>query len=195
MMIPLYTIGYGSRSLEEFIALLHHYQVEYLVDIRSQPYSRFQQQFSRQNLEQVLQTQHIHYMFMGDSLGGRPKDETCYIDGKVNYARLQEKDFYQQGIQRLQNAWSKQLPVALMCAEARPQECHRSKLIGNTLFSKGIDVLHIDENGATQTQEAVNNSHLNGQLSLFNEGEEMFLQSKKISHSRKRYTPSAKDKL
>ena len=194
MTIPLYTIGYGARSIEQFIALLQQYRVEYLVDIRSRPYSRFQQQFSKQNLEQALKEQHIHYMFMGDSLGGRTSDETCYIDGKVNYARLQEKDFYQQGIQRLQNALTKQLYVALMCAEARPQECHRSKLIGNTLVNRGIEVLHIDENGATQTQEAVNNSHLNGQLSLFNEGDEVFLQSKNIGHSRKKYHPSTQDR-
>jgi uncharacterized protein (DUF488 family) len=168
--------------------------VKYLVDIRSQPYSRFKQEFSQRSLEQALKAEGIHYMFMGDSLGGRPKDETCYVDGKVDYTKLQEKDFFQQGIARLHTAWTKQLMVALMCAEAKPQECHRSKLIGNILTNQGMQVLHIDENGEAQTQERVNNSHLDGQLSLFNEGEEVFLQSKKIGHSRKKYNPSAKDR-
>jgi uncharacterized protein (DUF488 family) len=194
MTIPLYTIGYGTRSLEEFIVLLRQYEVKYLVDIRSQPYSRFKQEFSQGSLEQALKAEGIHYMFMGDSLGGRPKDETCYVDGKVDYAKLQEKEFFQQGIKRLHTAWTRQLTVSLMCAEIKPQECHRSKLIGNTLSNQGIEVLHIDENGVIQTQETVNNSHLNGQLSLFNEGDEVFLQSKKISRSRKKYAPPFKDR-
>ncbi len=195
MTIPLYTIGYGTRSLEEFIVLLHRYEVKYLVDIRSQPYSRFKGEFSRGSLEQALKVESIHYMFMGDSLGGRPKDETCYVDGKVDYAKLQAKDFFGQGIARLHTAWTKQLTVVLMCAEARPQECHCSKLIGNTLSNQGVQVLHIDENGETQTQEKVNNSHLDGQLSLFNEGDEVFLQSKKIGRSRKKYNPSTEDRV
>ena len=43
-----------------------------------------------------------------------------------------------------------------MCSEAKPQECHRTKLIGNTLAEQNIDVVHIDETGATKTQLLIN---------------------------------------
>jgi uncharacterized protein (DUF488 family) len=160
--IPIYTIGYGNRSIQEFLDLLLRYHIEYVIDVRSQPYSRYSPDFSKKALEQHLQQQGIRYIFMGDTLGGRPEDETCYIDGRVDYSIVCTKAFYQQGIQRLRTAWEKQLGVALLCAEIKPQECHRSKLIGNTLFEQQIAVAHIDENGECKTQETVNQTLLGG---------------------------------
>ena len=47
MQVPIYTIGHGSRSLEEFVSLLQNYQIQYLIDVRSQPYSRYVPHFSK----------------------------------------------------------------------------------------------------------------------------------------------------
>ncbi len=165
--VPIYTIGYGNRSADEFIDLLQRYHVGYIIDVRSQPYSRFSPDFAKKALESRLQQQDISYVFMGNLLGGRPEDKTCYVDGRVDYALVGTKAFYLQGIQRLRTAWEKQLHVALLCAEAKPQECHRSKLIGNTLSEQGITVAHIDETGACKTQQAINQTLLGGQPSLF----------------------------
>ena len=154
--VPLYTIGHGNRSIDEFIALLKHYQIAFVLDVRSQSYSRYQPQFSQSALENVLKRHQISYLFMGDALGGRPQDQSCYIDGKVDYARLREKTFYQQGIHRLQTAWEKQLRVVLLCSEMKPQQCHRSKLIGNTLYEQAIPVSHIDEEGVLKSQQEIN---------------------------------------
>ncbi len=35
--IPIYTIGYGNRSIEDFVKLLQDYDIKFLVDVRSQP--------------------------------------------------------------------------------------------------------------------------------------------------------------
>ncbi len=177
--IPIYTIGYGGRSIEQFIELLHRYKIGFLIDIRSQPHSRFNQQFSKDTFEKVLRQHHIRYVFMGDTLGGRPNDSTCYADGKVDYSKVREKAFYQQGINRLHTAWEKQISVALMCAELKPQECHRSKLIGNTLCDQNIAVAHIDGTGELKTQQEVMQLLHGDQPSLFDE---------KINFSRKKYT-------
>ncbi len=165
--IPIYTIGYGNRSLEQFVEILQKYQIAFVIDVRSQPYSRFNQQFSKDNLEKHLKLCAIRYVFMGDTLGGRPKDETCYVNGKVDYATLSGKAFYQEGIARLRTAWEKQLRVAVMCSELKPEECHRGKLIGNTLMEQKIDVAHIDEAGNVKQQDAINHILTGGQLSLF----------------------------
>jgi uncharacterized protein (DUF488 family) len=167
--IPVYTIGYGNRSISEFVGVLQQYGIQFLVDVRSQPYSRFKPDFSKEQLEKQLKQCGIRYVFMGDTLGGRPDDSTCYVDGKVDYAVLREKAFYQQGIGRVRTAWEKQLHFALMCAEARPEECHRGKLIGNTLMEQHIDVAHIDESGKIKTQDEVNQAVRGGQLSLFDQ--------------------------
>ncbi len=181
--IPIYTIGYGNRSLEAFIALLQQYEIRYLVDLRSQPYSRFHPDFSRAAFEAKLKQQQMHYVFLGDKLGGRPQDTTCYVNGKVDYAILREKPFYLQGIQRLHMAWEKQACMVLMCSEQKPQECHRSKLIGNTLREKGIPVAHIDETGKLKTQEEVDDILSGGQLALFDDP----TLNTKMSLSRKKY--------
>lgn len=185
--IPIYTIGYGNRSIEEFVKLLQHYDIKFLVDIRSQPYSRFNSDFSKEALEKRLKQHAIRYIFMGDTLGGRPKDSTCYVDGRVDYARVREKSFYQKGISYLHTAWGKQLSIALMCSEVKPQECHRAKLIGNTLIEQDIDVAHIDEAGVIKTQLQINQMLTDGQPTLFAQ-ESLVTLSEKVGLSRKKYS-------
>lgn len=188
--VPIYTIGYGNRTIEQFIELLKRYEIAYVVDVRSQPYSRYSPQFSKDALEQQLKLHTIRYMFMGDALGGRPKDETCYVNGKVDYERVREKQFYKDGIERLRTAWAKQLRVVVMCSELRPQECHRGKLIGNTLSSSEpqVEVQHIDEHGNVRKQVDINDEVIGGQPSLFAEYNEDPIKDKRVGSSRKKYT-------
>jgi len=47
----IYTIGHSTRPQEEFIAVLRHYGIITLVDIRSMPRSRHNPQFNREELE------------------------------------------------------------------------------------------------------------------------------------------------
>jgi uncharacterized protein (DUF488 family) len=184
---PIYTIGYGNRSVEKFMAVLKEYQIQYVIDIRSKPFSRANQQFSKGPFERLLIQNGLHYVFMGDTLGGRPADATCYVEGRVDYSKVRTKEFYQQGISRLQTAWNKQIPVALLCAEAKPQECHRSKLIGNTLTTHNINVVHIDENGRLKSQEEIVSLLLGNQPLLFNGSQESMLLDNRMNFSRKSY--------
>ncbi len=152
--IPIYTIGYGNRSIEKFLICLQKNHIRYLVDIRSRPYSKFNPNFSRAELEILLRQHDIKYMFMGDLLG-ELNDNTCFRDGKVDYTKVREKDYFKEGISRIRTAWDKQLCIALMCLEPKPEECHRSKLVGNALTEQHIEVVHIDELGIKKTQNEV----------------------------------------
>lgn len=167
--IPIHTIGYGNRSISEFIALLKGNGIQFLIDVRSKPSSRFNPDFSRTNLEASLKTNHIRYVFMGDNLGGLPQSEACYTEGRVDYSKVEKQFFYRQGIVRLQRAWEKQIPVSIMCTEGKPEECHRSKLIGQTLTKMNIPLAHIDQNGELLSQQEVIDRITNGQLTLFEE--------------------------
>ena len=67
---------------------------------------------------------------MGENLGGRPKDRSCYDhEGHVLYEKISEKSFFIEGVNRLKVAYEKNLRVACMCSELNPCDCHRSKLI------------------------------------------------------------------
>ncbi len=163
----IYTIGYGARSLDELIATLRRYDIQYLIDVRSQPYSRHKPEYTKAALDQAIGKAGLRYVFMGDALGGRPSDQEYYSGEKVDYVKLREAPFYKEGIARLQTALDKGLTVALMCSEGRPQECHRSKLIGTTLEALGIEVRHIDEQGELKTQAEALDEITHGQLSFF----------------------------
>ena len=115
-LIPIYTIGYGSRSIAELIEVLHQHEIAYLIDVRSAPYSRYKPEFSKAPLANQLEQHDIRYVYMGDTLGGRPDDETCYVNGKVDYEKVKVTEFYQRGIQRLHTAFLSNNNLLSSCA-------------------------------------------------------------------------------
>ena len=153
--LPLYSIGHGNRKQEELLELLQRYGIQYLLDVRTSPYSKFNPQFNQNELKHFLLQNGTIYVFMGDTLGGRPEDESCYTDGKVDYEKIKTKDFFKIGIDRLKTAYKKNIPIVMMCSESKPQECHRSKLIGTYLQNEDIRVIHIDEKGKEKNQDDV----------------------------------------
>lgn len=160
---PLYTIGHGNRKLEDLLALLNDFGIEYLIDVRSQPYSKFNPQFNQNDLKFFLERNGIKYVFMGDTIGGRPKDITCYDnEGKVDYETVKKKEFFLNGIDRLKTAYNKDINVVIMCSESKPCECHRSKLIGKVLITDNIILKHIDEKDKIKDQSTVINELNNG---------------------------------
>lgn len=179
-MSALYTIGYGHRTFEEFLAVLRRYAIAYVVDVRSKPYSRYRPEYAKEPLEAQLKRERLKYLFMGDVLGGLPDDPSVYTDGHVDYAKIRETPWFASGLARLQKAHAQRLQVALMCGEAKPEGCHRTKLLGATLTELAIPVLHIDEHDELLTQQAAIQKVTGGQLSLFGEIPELTV-------SRKRY--------
>jgi uncharacterized protein (DUF488 family) len=177
---PLFTIGYGARTLDEFVSALKANGIEYLIDVRTAPYSKFKPEFSKELLQYHLERAGIRYLFLGDLLGGQPKDPACHTDGKVDYDKVRAQPFFQSGIERLKKAFEQQRRVTLMCSEGRPEQCHRSKLIGEALAAAAIPVCHIDEEGRLLTQQQVIERLTKGQMDLF--GQSSF-------SSRKRYGP------
>lgn len=154
-MTKIYTIGYGGRSSNDFMQLLRRYDIALLVDVRSQPYSKFNPDFTRSTLTRILRGAGVDYAFLGETLGGRPTDEDCFVDGLLNAARCEERAWYRQGIARLKSL-AAQRCTAIMCSEKDPANCHRSYTIGVTLQKDpSCSVLHIDKGGALKDQAAL----------------------------------------
>lgn len=147
------TIGHSNHSLEHFIQLLQEQAVEVLVDVRSQPYSRYSPHFSKKPLKEGIKEAGMMYLFLGQELGGRPKGAGFYDeDGYVFYDRVAEADFFLEGVERLQRG-IKKYRVAMMCSEENPAVCHRHLLVGRVLSERGLTVLHIRGDGQVQTNE------------------------------------------
>ncbi|OJW81418.1 MAG: hypothetical protein BGO69_14105 [Bacteroidetes bacterium 46-16] len=153
--VPIYTIGHSTRLQHELLELLLQYGIKYLVDIRSRPYSRYNPQYNREPFAAYLQRHNITYVYMGDLLGGHPDDIACYTDGRPDHEKIMATSFYRQGIERLTTAYEKQLAIALMCAEGKPQNCHRSRLVAPGLAVRHIPLVHIDETGTARQHEEI----------------------------------------
>lgn len=146
----VYTIGHSNHTADALIALLKQHGVTLVVDVRSQPYSRWASQFNRETLLAALQLAGLRYRFMGDALGGRPADPDLYHPGeeRPDYERLAQTAPYQGGIEQVL-AWAAQETVAIMCSEADHEHCHRHLLIAPSLAAREVEVLHIQPDGST----------------------------------------------
>ena len=159
----IHTIGHSDHTTETFVDLLRQHGITLVVDVRSQPYSRWTPQFNRETLARDLQDAGIVYQYLGDALGGRPADPDLYDPGQehANYQRVEQTSAYQAGIDQLLDlAGTEQ--VAVMCSEGDHRRCHRHLLITQTLLGRGVRVLHIQPDGATVEGELIPQ-----QLSLF----------------------------
>ncbi|MCX8005602.1 MAG: DUF488 domain-containing protein [Burkholderiaceae bacterium] len=150
---PILTIGHSTHTLERFIALLKQHGVTAVADVRSAPYSRFNPQFNKSELERRLKAEGIGYVFLGRELGGRSDDPGCYEKGRMQYARLARTEAFRQGIERLRRGAAKHR-IACMCAEREPLECHRTLLVARALADEGVGVAHIHGDGHLETHAA-----------------------------------------
>ncbi len=150
----VFTIGHSTHSQRRFIDLLQHIGITAVCDVRSQPYSRLNPQFNREELEVALLADGIVYRFLGNELGARSDDPTCYEKGRVQYSRLAETTPFKRGLRRILTGVKEGFRIAMMCAEKEPLECHRTILVARHLLTLGIHVEHIHADGRLETHDA-----------------------------------------
>jgi len=146
----VYTAGHSNHPIEKLVGLLAQHGVELVADVRSHPASRFNPQFNREPLRASLAAAGIDYEFLGRQLGARTNDESCYVDGKVDYERLARTASFQEGIARVV-AEAASRRVALICAEKDPIDCHRAILVCPALAARGLAPLHIHGDGQLES--------------------------------------------
>jgi len=149
MASPVYTIGHSTHSIEKLIELLLMHDISVVCDVRSKPYSRMNPQFNREDLKESLKHVGIKYLFLGEELGARSEDKSCYRNGQVQYDLLAQTKLFQDGIKRVKKG-AKDYRIALMCAEKEPLDCHRTILVSRTLFDDGLTIKHILANGQVE---------------------------------------------
>jgi uncharacterized protein (DUF488 family) len=154
-MRTFYTIGHSSHSPEHFVGLLRQHGIQVAADTRSAPYSRYTPQFDREALRDLLAVAGVKYLYLGDAVGGRPRDESCYdAEGRVLYGRVAEQAEFREAVERLQRG-ADEFRVALLCSEEDPAHCHRRLLISRVLIGEGAEIRHIRGDGAVETDEEV----------------------------------------
>lgn len=164
----IYTIGYGNLGFEELLELLKKHRIEIVVDVRRSPYSRNRKSYRKAELEKRLPTHGLKYTFMGDSLGGLIQDDSYYDpDGRPLWDKLRTREEFRRGIADLTALLQDHGRTTLLCAEAEPSRCHRAHLVGEELYERKIEVIHLLHNGASVSHDALPDSCEPEQTDLF----------------------------
>jgi uncharacterized protein (DUF488 family) len=186
----IWTIGHSNHTFERFVELLSTERIEFVVDVRSYPCSRFAEQFNRERLEVALRAADTRYLFMGEELGGRPSREDHYDEqGRALYDRMAEQPAFQLAAQRLISGCQRHRMV-LMCSEAEPRDCHRRLLVGKVLTDHGVKLRHILSSGRVLIEDTVTLKTEDPQVSLFAE-ETAWRSTRSVSHRRRLSISSA----
>jgi|BioPla2DNA2_1021312.scaffolds.fasta_scaffold36164_2 uncharacterized protein (DUF488 family) len=157
-----YSIGHSTGTVDKFIQLLKKYNIKYLIDVRSIPYSKHAPQFNAETLKLELKKNGIIYGYMGKELGARYDDpRLLFEDGRVDFNKVRKTEFFKHGIDRIIHGIKNGYEIAIMCTEKDPFECHRFGLVSHELSRKGVMVYHILEDGSL-----INNKQLEEKLML-----------------------------
>ena len=165
MTITVHTIGHSTRSLDELVAILHHYGIATLADVRTIPRSRHVPQFNVDHLAQALPGAGIAYRHL-EQLGGRRHAARDTINtgwrnaGFRGYADHMQSGEFAAGLATLIEL-AQQASVAIMCAEAVPWRCHRS-MIGDALLVHGIAVVDIFDLAKARPEQLTSFARVDG---------------------------------
>lgn len=126
-----FTIGYTGRPLDEFLQLLISNGVRTLLDIRQYPVSMYRPEMSKNNLCRSVEACGLIYSHLPQL--GVPRDiraraiETGTRDVIWEwYDQNIVAHYVSRNLHRFFNTLEH--PVALMCVEVDPHECHRHRL-------------------------------------------------------------------
>jgi len=149
----IWSVGHGTRPVEDLIAVLREAGVKGVADIRSVPGSRRHPQFGQAPLRASLAKAGIDYVHLR-GLGGRrdaladSPHTALRVDAFRGYADHMASEEFKRDLALLEER-AKKAPTAFMCAETKWQECHR-RMLSDLLAVRGWDVTHL---GAAGTSE------------------------------------------
>ncbi len=148
-MEPFFTIGHGTRTMDELAALLRANGITHLVDVRTVPRSRTNPQFNKDVMPGSLSPYGIAYRHIAElgGLRGRKTDVAPEVNGFWenrsfhNYADYAMTPAFREGLAELLALGADQR-CAIMCAETVWWRCHR-RIITDYLLASGESVFHI----------------------------------------------------
>jgi len=139
----LFTIGYEGSSIDYYLCRLLMNNVNVLVDVRKNPFSR-KHGFSQKNLQAYLEKVEVKYYHLPE-LGITSKLRKN-LNGRQSYKEL--FDYYAarilpvQGpaLEKIRELLLKHYRIALTCFEAEYHMCHRHKITELFEMDKSLDI-------------------------------------------------------
>src|SRR5579875_1009326 len=144
-MQPLFTIGYESKTPDEFLARLEAARADLLIDVRAIAASR-RPGFSKTALAASVRERgidYVHFRALGTPAAGREaarKGRTAEM--RRIYAGQLETPEAELAFEQALEAASER-PGALLCYEADAAGCHRSMLAERMVDRKPFEVVDL----------------------------------------------------
>jgi uncharacterized protein (DUF488 family) len=129
--MTIFTIGHSTRNFEDFIKILKHFQIRFVIDVRRFPSSKKHPQFNKEFLQENLAKEKIEYLHY-PQLGGFRKE---------GYEKFSQSEKFRDAVKKLLEIVNDKTAV-IMCAEWTPLGCHRY-YISDYLTKIGKEVVHI----------------------------------------------------
>lgn len=143
----IFTIGHSNRSAELFQQMLRDAGIQLLADVRAVPRSRFNPHFNDTRLKADLAALGIDYVHLPE-LGGKrapapaSRNQAFRPEGGLqSYADYMATPEFHVAVAEL-IARGREKRTAMMCAEAKPEHCHR-QLVADALLLAGVPVIHL----------------------------------------------------
>ncbi|MEM7819366.1 MAG: DUF488 domain-containing protein [Candidatus Aenigmatarchaeota archaeon] len=156
----IYTIGHSTRSIDEFIEILKHFNINIVIDVRKIPESKKFPHFNKDFLKDRLKENNIQYIHYPELGGFR-------LEGYENFSKSNEfKNAVDKLIKIIKNK-----NTTILCAEIDYRRCHRF-FISNALEQRGFEVIHI------WNKEKIEKHDRNAKLTLFCDKKAKKLQNK-----------------
>lgn len=150
----VYTIGHSNYALVEFVKRLEPYHIQYVVDIRGTPYSKYNVEYNKERVGALLKPYGLGYIYMGQEFAAQRRDKSLYTkEGYADFEKAGKDVDFLRGIERLRQGLAKGYHIVLMGARQNPVECHRMILVGRYLITHGFEVRHILHEGGWKTQK------------------------------------------
>lgn len=144
---PLYTIGHGTASIEDFIAQLRGADIASVVDVRRFPGSRRNPQYGSDELERSLNDAGIAYRHEPE-LGGRRKPDAASPNVALRnpsfraYADYMTTPEFHGAFARLLDEATLR-PTAILCSETVWWRCHRRLVADAAVLLADRPVVHV----------------------------------------------------
>jgi uncharacterized protein (DUF488 family) len=152
----IWSVGHGTRPVDDLIAVLREAGVTSLADVRTVPGSRRHPQFGQAPLRASLARAGIDYVHLR-GLGGRrdalagSRHTALRIDAFRGYADHMASDEFLRDLAVLEQRGTER-PTAFMCAETDWSQCHR-RMISDLLTVRGWDVTHVLAQGKSEPHQ------------------------------------------
>jgi len=160
-MSEIYTIGYSVFDTKKFVEVLKSYGITCLIDVRSIPLSTYYKDFDKENISKFLNDNGIIYRHYEKEFGAHQTDEKFFTDGVLDFEKFSKSSQFIDGVKKVEAGMKLGYKFVLMCAEKRPEVCHRNILVARAFYERGHEVRNILDNGCYITQDKIEKILLN----------------------------------